>query len=154
MPRRPDARAIRKHRNYTVEEAANALKMHKGSVRRWLKVGLPAVTDKRPTLILGSDLIAFLAAARPKRQPCAIDQAFCLSCRPPRRPAFDEVQLVDFKGGSARIFALCEVCGTTMHKCVSAAQLHELRRCVTVSIGPDHERICQRALALLNDHSD
>jgi hypothetical protein len=35
-----DGRGIKLHRNYTVDEAARALGCSKGTVRRWLKIGL------------------------------------------------------------------------------------------------------------------
>lgn len=144
MPRRPNPRRIRKHYSYTVEEAATALDVAKGSVRRWIKSGLSALTDQRPTLILGSDLIAFLQGRRAKRQKCAIDEAYCFSCRRPRKPAFAEVEITSLKGGTARMWAICEVCGTDMHKPVSASRLSELEAHVTVAFSRDHERIGER----------
>ena len=39
--RRPNWRRIKLHRNYTVEEAADALGKHPHTVRGWLKEGLP-----------------------------------------------------------------------------------------------------------------
>lgn len=57
--RRANRRAIKLHYSYTSEEAAMMLGVSKGSVRRWLKDGLPHLTDQRPYLILGDDLREF-----------------------------------------------------------------------------------------------
>lgn len=154
MPRRPDPRAVRKHRNYTVEEAARATKVAKGTVRRWLKAGLPAVTDRRPALILGSDLIAFLSSTKPKRQRCAIHQAYCFSCRAPRDPALGEVVIVAIRGGSARFWAMCAECETEMHRSLSAARITELEALVTVSFGPGAGRINEGCTPIPNEHFD
>ena len=141
MARRPNGRAIRKHRNYTVDEAARALGVSKGTVRRWLKAGLPYLVDQRPALILGSDLIAFLAARKPKRQTCELHQAFCFSCRAPRDPAFGEVEIIATSSSTVMMRALCNRCSTVMHKRIATAKLPALAVKVTVTIVQDHERI-------------
>lgn len=143
MARRANARAIRKHRTYTVDEAARALKVHKGTVRRWIKNGLPALTDQRPALILGSELIAFLSTRKPEPQRCQLHQGFCFSCRAPRDPAFSEVEVRPKTKTTAMMRALCERCATTMHKRISMARLTELRSKVAVSIIRAPERISE-----------
>ena len=60
MARRSSSRGVKLHWNYSVEEAARATGNCKGTVRRWLKDGLPAITDQKPLLILGGDLIDYL----------------------------------------------------------------------------------------------
>lgn len=152
MARRPNGRAIKKHRNYTVDDVARTLKVSKGTVRRWLKAGLPALTDQRPTLILGSDLIAFLDGRKPARQTCQLHQGFCFSCRAPRDPAFGEVEIRPKTKTTAMMRALCDRCSTVMHKPVSVARLPELRAKVTVAIVQEHERIGESHSPCLNDH--
>ena len=124
--RSPSWRRIRLHRNYTVDEAARALGVAKGTVRRWLKVGLPSIADRRPLLILGVDLVGFLRARRAKKATCRLDECYCFSCRAPRRPAFNAVEFIPLtsKGGNLR--ALCEECSTVMHKRVSTTPLRVL----------------------------
>ena len=59
------------HRNYTVEEVADLYDVFKGTVRAWIIAGLPVINDKRPMLILGSDLVAFHQSRRMKnKQQC------------------------------------------------------------------------------------
>jgi excisionase family DNA binding protein len=67
--RRPDWRRIKGKLSYTIDEVARALGTHRNTVRHWIrKAGLPAMTDARPHLILGSDLVAFLRTRRASRK--------------------------------------------------------------------------------------
>lgn len=152
MARRPDGRAIKKHRTYTVDEAARALDVAKGTIRRWLKSGLPALTDQRPALILGQDLIDHLAGRKAKRQSCALHHGFCFKCRAPRAPGFGEVEIWEKAQGTVMMRALCEECATVMHKPVSRARLPQLRAKVSVSIVEAPERIGQSRSPCLIDH--
>lgn len=152
MARRPNGRAVKKHRSYTVDEVARSLKVAKGTVRRWLKSGLPALTDQRPALILGHALIAFLGDRKQDRQTCELHQGFCFSCRAPRDPAFGEVEIRPKTRATAMMRALCERCATVMHKPVSLARLPDLRTKVRVSIVQEHERIDDSRSACPSDH--
>ena len=66
--RHPNHRRVKLHRNYTVEEIASLLFVHKNTVREWVKLGLPVIDNKRPMLILGQELAAFLQARRIKNK--------------------------------------------------------------------------------------
>lgn len=60
--RHSNHRLAKLHRNYSVEEVAKLYGVHRNTVREWIKRGLPTNDGKRPTLILGRDLAAFLQA--------------------------------------------------------------------------------------------
>lgn len=133
MSRRPNIRAIRLHRSYTVDELARTTGACKATVRRWLKTGLPAVTDKRPALIVGEDAIAFLKRrGRPARK-CRLGEFYCLSCREPRRPALGEAEIASRSLRTVNVRALCEVCVTVIHTRVSLARLDPFRAVVRLS---------------------
>lgn len=134
MARRPTGRGVRRHRNYTIDEAARATGACKATVRRWLKQGLPAITDRRPTLILGEDLAKFLDARRATRQKCQLHECYCFSCREPRGPAFGAVEFFQLSASNGNLRALCEVCATVMHKRVAVARLDALKAIVDVTI--------------------
>lgn len=93
MRRRPSYRAIHTHLSYTVDELARATGVCKATVRRWLKAGLPAITDMRPALIVGADVIAFLRQRRRSARRCKLGELFCFACREPRRPAYGEAEI-------------------------------------------------------------
>jgi hypothetical protein len=117
-----------------VDDVSRALGVCKATVRRWLKAGLPALTDQKPALVLGKDLIAFLKTRAPVKQTCRIEECFCLSCQTPRRPAFGEVELRLQEGGGGMITGLCRQCSSTMNKRVSARGVEQLRAILTVCI--------------------
>lgn len=62
--RHPNHQRVKIHRNYSVEEIADLFGIHKNTVRRWVKEGLSVIDGKRPMLILGRDLAAFLKERR------------------------------------------------------------------------------------------
>lgn len=152
MARRLSARGIRLHRNYTVDEAARATGVCRGTVRRWLKSGLPAVRDQKPLLILGSDLIDFLKARRAPKRKCRLHECFCFACREPRAPAFGEVEFHPLTPSSGNMRALCEACATVMHKRVAVNRLDQLRSQVAVTIRQGVAHIGDSPGTCLNDH--
>ena len=90
VKRRPNHRLVKLHRNYTVEEIARLYDAHKNTVRQWVKAGLPVLDDKRPMLILGRELAAFLQARRTKnKRSCQPGEMYCLRCRAPKKAAGD-----------------------------------------------------------------
>ena len=62
--RRLNPRRVKIHRSYTVDEAAMLFRVHKNTVRTWLKSGLHPIDGRRPILILGRQLVRFLHARR------------------------------------------------------------------------------------------
>jgi excisionase family DNA binding protein len=135
MAKRVHRRAIKIHRNYTMEEAATALGIAKGTVGRWIKSGdLPAIVDHRPHLILGRDLAEFLKGRSVKKQKCRLHECHCFSCRAPREAA---ALMADFWTTNAKIGhmqALCATCGGLMNKRVSLAQIGALQGLLHLTI--------------------
>lgn len=140
MARRPNWRAVKRHRSYTASEAGRLLGIATVTVRRWLKSGLPAITDRQPALIIGGDLIDFLAARKPVKQKCMGPQCYCLKCRAPRDPAFKVVEIVPLKSTSGNMRALCSACASVMHKRIRLAVLPSLRSefGLTVTLACEH----------------
>ena len=108
------------HRNYTVEEAADLYGVFKGTVRNWIKAGLPVLDDKRPMLILGSDLAAFHHTRRTKnKQKCKSGEIYCVRCRAPKMPAGDmaDYRIITEKIGNLE--AICPDCDKIMNRRVN-----------------------------------
>ena len=125
MPaRRVDPRRIKLHRPYAVDEAARALDVHPNTVRNWIGQGLPAFASKRPVLIEGRDLRAFLQNRRDRaKRPCPPGTIYCLKCREPRHPALGMVDFIAHSASGGNLKALCESCGTLMHQRVARAAI-------------------------------
>ncbi len=63
-----------------MEEIASLFHVHRNTVREWVKRGLPTCDDRRPMLILGPELAAFLQARRLKnRQTCSPGEIYCVN---------------------------------------------------------------------------
>ena len=122
--RRPNHRRVKIHRSYTVEEIASLFGNHKNTVRAWVKAGLPTCDGKRPMLILGHDLAAFLQARRAKsKRVCRPGEIYCVRCRAPKFPAgaMADYQPVTEKVGN--LAAICPDCNCIINRRVSLAKL-------------------------------
>jgi hypothetical protein len=130
MSRRPNARLVKLHRSYTVEEISSLFGIHKNTVRTWIKQGLQPIDRRRPMLVYGRVLIRFLhnRHARSKR-PCPPGHMYCLKCRSPKRPAGGMADYLSITATFGNLRALCPDCGTFMHRRAAVAQLR--------IIGPD-----------------
>jgi hypothetical protein len=126
--RRPNHRLVKSHRSYTVEEVALLFPVHKNTVREWIKAGLQTIDDKRPMLILGSELITFLQARRlSKKRPCGPGQMYCVRCRHPKFPAAAMADCLRVTEKIGNLTAICPDCNSMMHRRVSMAKLGEVR---------------------------
>jgi excisionase family DNA binding protein len=130
------------HRNYTVEEAARLLDVHKNTVREWIKAGLPVTDSKRPILILGSDLKDFLQVRRAKnKRPCKAGQLYCVRCRDAKYPAGDMAEYHPSTTLVGLLKALCPDCLCVMNLCVSAARLAQMQGKLSIPVMKVRERI-------------
>jgi excisionase family DNA binding protein len=135
-----------------VDEAARAIGAARGTVRRWLDKGLPAIRDRKPFLILGDDLAAYMAGrARPK-QPCPPDTCYCVKCRDVRRPAGDMAEFIAINARSGNLRALCPECGSLMHRRTSFVQLEAIRAILDVAIVERQPRLNDSGHLSTNEH--
>jgi len=125
--RHPNHRLVKILRSYSVEEVANLFGIHKNTVRIWVKAGLPISDDKRPMLILGSDLADFLKARRTKnKQSCKPGEFYCFRCRAPRSPAGEMVDYHPVTEKFGNLTAFCPACECMMKRCISRAKLEQV----------------------------
>ena len=144
-------RAVKSHESYTVEEVARNQGVSKGTVRRWLKSGLPSLNEKRPCLILGGDLIDFLKGRKKPKQTCKPEECYCFKCKAPRKPAFGEAEYQPITPMNGQLIALCE-CTTLMHKRVSLATLDALKGILKISIRQPSKPLGRSEHSSLNDN--
>lgn len=129
MPRRLNWRLIKIHRNYTVEEIAIVLGVHKNTARGWINMdGLEIVNDsRRPKLICGPTLRAFLEARQSARkQPLKPGEMYCVACRTPRRPAGGMAEFRAASSATGTLSALCPNCECIMQRHVSQTKLERV----------------------------
>jgi len=142
--RHPNPRLVKSHRSYTVEEIAGLFGMHKNTVRHWVKDGLAAIDDKRPMLILGSVLAAFLQARRIKnKQTCKSGELYCVRCRAPKLPAGGMGQYSPITEKFGRLFAICPDCESIMNRNVSMARIGEFQAKMDVTFPEARQRITE-----------
>jgi hypothetical protein len=127
-------RGVKVHRSYEVVEVARLLDVSKRTVRRWIKAGLAAITDQKPTLILGEDVLAFLAARKNRSRRCQPEECYCVKCRSPRRPAGDMAEFIPLTIKTGNLRAICPVCGSLMHKRIRCDAVEALRWVLDVTV--------------------
>lgn len=152
MARRPDRRRVKLHRSYTVDEVARLLDTAKGTVRRWLKNGLPAIDSQRPALIRGADLQDYLGARVKAKQPCPPGRCYCVKCKAVNAPAGAMAEYVIVNSTSGNLRAICPTCGSLMHRRTSLAQLDLIRREIEVTVVERSPRLREGDKSSMNDH--
>ena len=141
MAKRHNGRSVKIHRSYTVPELAKVLGVAKITISRWIDDGLPVIERKRPLLIHGSDVRAFLQARRPRKQPCRPGQFYCLRCRVPKRPAFGEAEFRPATTKTGMLEGLCSDCGSMVYRVARTASLAATVGDLVVTHRPARERI-------------
>lgn len=128
MAKRPNPNLAKIHRNYTVEEVANLFSVHKNTVRLWVKDGLATNDDKRPMLILGSNLKQYLQSKRKvNKRKCLPFEIYCVRCRLPQLPAENMVDYETINCRMGRLIGLCPSCGGIINKYFTVAQLEQIK---------------------------
>lgn len=136
MPkRRIDLRRVKIHRPYTVEEAAKVLGTHKNTVRQWIKQGLPTAGERRPTLLRGTEIRAFLENRKASRKHrLSPGEFYCLKCRAPK-PSYGSVaDYVPTSSVLGNLKGLCPDCATIMNRRTSLGKLDHVKGNLEVTI--------------------
>lgn len=126
--RHPNPRLIKINRSYLVEEIASLFGIHRNTVRQWIKQGLPTSDQKRPFLILGRELTAFVQARRRKnKHTCQPGEIYCVRCRAPKMPAGNMAEYVSVTETLGNLVGICPDCNSIMNRRVSLAKLDHSR---------------------------
>lgn len=147
----PNHRLVKIHRSYTVEEIAVLFGIHKNTVREWVKAGLATSDDRRPMLILGQDLKAYLQARREKnKQKCRPGEIYCVRCRAPKFPAADIAYYAPVTEKFGNLAAICPDCDSIINRRVSLAMLGQVRGKLDISFPQAMEHIVERTKPTVN----
>ena len=140
--RHPNPRLAKIHRNYTVEEVADLFCVHRNTVREWVKRGLPTSDDRRPLLILGRDLMAYLQAKRVKnKQTCQPGQIYCVRCRAPKSPDGEMAEYVPLTPTLGNLIGICPSCSSMMYRRVNLTKLTEVSANLDLTLPQAHLHI-------------
>jgi hypothetical protein len=139
--KRLNPRRVKLHRNYTVGEAARLFHVHKNTVRGWLGSGLESIDDRRPILILGRKLSAFLHARRHRRQRCKAGELYCVRCRAPKTCVARTADYLPIAVDSGNLRGTCVDCGTRMYRRVSLQKLAAVAGDLEVQLPQGKQRI-------------
>jgi len=126
--RRPNHQLAKIHHNYNVEEIASLYGVHRNTVREWTKRGLQAIDKRRPMLILGRDLAAFLRERRLKnKRTCQPGEIYCVRCRTPQKPAGDMAEYKPMTNMLGNLIGICPGCESMMYRRVNPTKLEQIR---------------------------
>src|SRR5262245_20955736 len=109
--RHPNPRLAKIHRSYSVEEIARLFKVHKNTVRAWLRKGLEAIDGQRPTVARGEEIRRFLSERRARaKRPSGPGRIYCLPCRAPKVPALKMAECVVTGHATGTLQGICSDC--------------------------------------------
>jgi hypothetical protein len=149
--RHPNPRLVKIHRNYSVEEIARLVGIHKNTVRSWLKQGLAAIDDRRPTLILGRELSRFLRERRQKtKQTCGPGRIYCIACRAPKVPAGKMTECIPTGPRAGNLRGICPDCDRFIYRRVNLAKIGAVQGELEITFTQPRPRIGESAVLSVN----
>ena len=149
--RHPNHRLVKIHRSYTVEEIAELFAIHKNTVRRWVKSGLATSDNKRPMLIIGVDLAAFLKDRRMKnKRSCKPGELYCVRCRAPKSPAGNMAEYSPITEKFGNLVGICPECDSFMNKHVSLAKIAQIIGIIDISFPEEVRQLIERTNPTVN----
>ena len=124
-----------------IRAAAGVLGVHKHTVSRWIAAGLPTTDAERPLLIRGQDIRAYLRAREPIKQKCPPGEFYCLSCRTPKRPAFDMAQYIPRTASPGLLCGFCSTCDRMIYRAVQRVSIEQMPGGLDISFPTAERRI-------------
>ena len=149
--RHPNPRLVKIHRNYSVEDIARLFGIHKNTVRSWLKQGLTAIDDRRPTLILGRELSRFLQERRQRaKQSCGPGRIYCIACRRPKVPAGKMAECTPTSPLAGNLCGICPDCDRLIYRRVNLAKIDTVRGELEITFKQPDPRLRERDVPTVN----
>ena len=124
MARRATIHKIKAHRVYTIDDAALCVGVTPQTMRRWAGEGLRVMSQRRPHLILGDDLRAFVKAKRASVQGALPLGSFrCLRCKGIGPPALSMLDYAPLSDRHGMLSGFCGTCEGAVTRIVSGRDL-------------------------------
>jgi hypothetical protein len=140
--RHPKPRLAKIHRTYSVEEIARLFRVHKNTVRAWLKQGLKAIDKQRPTVVRGEEIRRFLGERRTRaKRPCGPGRIYCLPCRAPKVPALKMADCVMTDETTGTLRGICPDCDRMIYRRVNPQKIGAVRGELDVTFTQAEPRI-------------
>ncbi len=135
-----------------MEDIARLFCVHKNTVRDWINNrGLPTSDGKRPMLILGRDLAAFLQARRlNNKRPCKPGEIYCVRCRFPQIPAGDMAEYQPVSATLGNLVGICPSCECMMYRRVNPSKLEQVRGKLEITFPQAHPRLDESICPTVN----
>ena len=120
-----------------------------------LSLGLRAIDDRRPILVLGAELRGFLRERRAKRKhPTPPGMIYCVGCRQPRPPAGNMVDYIPLSPTSGNFQGICPICDAMIYRRINLGKIEEVRGNLEVTFKEGRRRIADCSNPSLNHDSD
>jgi hypothetical protein len=111
-----------------MEEIAHMFGIHKNTVRSWLNLGLAAIDNRRPILILGRELSRFLHERRQKaKKSCGPGRFYCVACRAPKAPAGKMADFIPMGPETGNLCGICPHCNRLIYRRVNLTKIDAVR---------------------------
>lgn len=135
--RRYSTRGINGHQSYSIDEISYILDVTPQTIRTWIKSGmLEAMTSKKPFLVYGANLKAYLDNRRKVSTRLGPGEFYCLSCRTMSRP-YGDMADHSFLGTQQRLSALCGECERPVSLLVGPDKLEIYKAILDVAMSVD-----------------
>jgi hypothetical protein len=134
-----------------VDDLCRLLKVHKNTVRNWLRQGLEAIDGQRPTLVRGEEVRRFLGdrSARSK-QTCGPGRIYCLPCRAPKVPAAKIADCIQTTETIATLQGICPDCNRMIYRKLNPQKLQAVRGDLDVTVTRREARIEETTIPNVN----
>ena len=137
-----------------MEDIARLFGIHKNTVRSWLNQGLTGIDDRRPTLILGRELLRFLQQRRQlARQSCGAGRIYCIACRAPKVPAGKIADCIPTSPLAGNLCGICPDCNRLIYRRVNLAKIAAIRGELEITFTQPGARIRESAGPSVNCNS-
>jgi hypothetical protein len=144
--RHPNPKLAKIHRSYSVEEVSRLFAIHKNTVRTWVRQGLKAIDNERPTVIRGTELRRFLTDRRARtKQACGPGRIYCLPCRAPKVPAGKMGECIADSETTGTLQGICPDCDRMIYRRVNPQKLNVVRGDLDVTVTHARPRIEETA---------
>jgi hypothetical protein len=132
--------AIKSVLTYEISEAAVALGVSVATIRNWIKDGLPVMATKKPFLISGAELRAYLQSKNDSaKKPLNENELNCFHCRAGRKPIGLAVVCHPNTPKTSRLAGECERCGGAASRLISNSRREEFAATFNFKTGTSSE---------------